>query len=375
MPEVCTVGQSHKEIIEDSIKEKTGFVLSNSLVFEHNDLIHGHSNSSLLQLKIFLISISKIKKDDIELKGITLDVKSLAKDLGLPVNHYYAQIREAVKGLFRRSIVIPPKNPDEKELEFALVSKAAYDAKTMTIYVKLNDELKPYLLNLKNNFASFNLALVYHFKSKRALVLFLVLYAELMRWHSYTKQYTEGIEVSYTIDEIKKALELGEKYKYDNIRRKVLMQVKNEIETLLPFSLDIEMIKEHRAASGFRLTFRAKPEALDSDGLPLISKTRLAVEGYYDKDSEKYKKLIDGLNRLKIKNPEKLIEIAENDLDRVRSNLTYILLKYGQIFESQIAAMVTDAIKKDYAGQTCRERWLNAKFPRGKKLEDFLVEG
>ena len=127
MPEVCTVGQSHKEIIEDSIKEKTGFVLSNSLVFEHNDLIHGHSNSSLLQLKIFLISISKIKKDDIELKGITLDVKSLAKDLGLPVNHYYAQIREAVKGLFRRSIVIPPKNPDEKELEFALVSKAAYD--------------------------------------------------------------------------------------------------------------------------------------------------------------------------------------------------------------------------------------------------------
>ena len=64
MPEVCTVGQSHKEIIEDSIKEKTGFVLSNSLVFEHNDLIHGHSNSSLLQLKIFLISISKIKKDD-----------------------------------------------------------------------------------------------------------------------------------------------------------------------------------------------------------------------------------------------------------------------------------------------------------------------
>ena len=198
---------------------------------------------------------------------------------------FLRRYREAVKGLFRRSIVIPPKNPDEKELEFALVSKAAYDAKTMTIYVKLNDELKPYLLNLKNNFASFNLALVYHFKSKRALVLFLVLYAELMRWHSYTKQYTEGIEVSYTIDEIKKALELGEKYKYDNIRRKVLMQVKNEIETLLPFSLDIEMIKEHRAASGFRLTFRAKPEALDSDGLPLISKTRLAVEGYYDYDS------------------------------------------------------------------------------------------
>ncbi len=337
--------------------------LENDVVVEHNALTHGKTDMSLLQLQILLITIMQIRKIEDEFREITLPVKELIYRLGLSETHGYKRLKEAVKGLCGESIVIDTSFVEEGTKEqIPLIAKAKYYSIEQEIKIKLNDELRPYLLNLKDNFVIFNSSLIGLFGSKKTLIFFLVMYSDLMRYCSRNKNFLIGIEAEYSLNELKNFLGLSERYSVDNIQRKVIQPIQENIQSVLPYYLNYEVIKRGRAVSGFCFRFAANPDALNSNGMPFLSQKEfqaLSLENL-DRNSKQYKFVIHKLKEFEMKDIDKLFELGLNDVERVWSNVNFVIQNYKNknTTNDDMCKLFFSAVKEDYVGDERRKDWL-----------------
>lgn len=207
-------------------------------VIKANTLIQRSRFSlSAQQQKIVLFIISQIEPYDEEFKLYEFKITEFCKVCGIePKGDIYSLLKNQIKAISDKSLWIELENGEETLVRW--IEKPYIDKKSGTIKIKIDEDMKPYLLQLKERFTEYDLIYTLNFKSKYSIRLY-----EYLKSIHYKKlqPYTQTI----SIDKFQKMLDSTYE-DFKDFHTRVLKPAKKEINTYSDILFNYELIKEGR---------------------------------------------------------------------------------------------------------------------------------
>jgi len=330
------------------------------LVVKDNTLNQYTFYRSSIQLKIFAQIICDVRKEP-DREIYTLEIKNvLEKFQGSKKNYEY------LKGVCKNMMQVV-EIPQEKGFNLsALFYNINTDEKGL-INFEVNPKLKPYLLNISNNFTSYHLDKIANLKSGYTI-----------RIYELLKQYQKGWWWKVTIEKLKEILQIepNQYQKYSHFKNKIILGTQKELEAKTDIKFSFEEQKKGRRVEV--ITFYILPnkqakveEIIKENQIPKTTKEQPKEVIKRDTKQDTKKPTVEPIQEQKplpkyTKNQS--YEILSNKLhidqtfitkiyekyseDKILSNALYTLKKFekGSI-KASIWWFLREALKNDYANQ------------------------
>jgi plasmid replication initiation protein len=229
------------------------------IVTQSNKLIEARYALSVGEQKIILLLISTISPEDKELKNYEMKVSDFAQMMGLKGHSIYERLNTSLDKLLSRVLHIPT---DKGFLKIGWVSSAEYIKQEGLIFLSFDKKLKPYLLQLKEQFTKYDLFIVTRFQSTYSVRIYMLL-----------KQYQTIGHREFDVIELRHILDIDDhKYPlFKDFRKWVLNKAKKELETKnkktkrynSDISFNLETIRTGRKIT--RLRFIIKKQACENE--------------------------------------------------------------------------------------------------------------
>lgn len=158
-------------------------------VVKSNELIQRtRYDLTVIEQKIVLRLIQMIKPDDKEFQTYYFSIKDFCDLCGFDNRSggIYTLIKTSLKNLRDKSFWMRQGN---KEVLCAWVSKASIEDNSGIVEIRLDEDLKPYLLELQKNFTVYSLYYILAMKSKYAIRLY-----ELLKSYEYKGKFEIDID-------------------------------------------------------------------------------------------------------------------------------------------------------------------------------------
>ena len=227
-------------------------VVKDQRVVKSNDLIQkSRFDLSLQEQKIILYLISQITPYDEEFKLYEFSIPDFCRICG--IDHTsggnYADLKRAIKEISDKSIWISIDGDQETLLRW--IEKPYLNKRSGTIKIRLDEDMKPYLLQLKKNFTTYELIFTLRFRCKYSTRLFeLISSIHYKTLETYTR--------SYSLPELQRLMG-AEKYKtWQAFKERALNPAVREINQYSNKNLQYNIIKKGRSVVGVELVVSSK---------------------------------------------------------------------------------------------------------------------
>lgn len=229
--------------------------LRDKTVRKANELIQRsrYNDLSTVQQKIVLYLISQISPYDEDFKLYQFSTQTFCRVCGLDATSgkNYNDLKEALKGIADKSIWIAL--PDGRETLLRWIEKPYIDQGSGTIAIKMDADMKPYLLQLKSNYTQYELIYTLHFRSRYTIRLY-----ELLKSCHYNEQeeYTRRFE----LDELRRIMGAeAETYQaYKAFKQQLLTRTIKEINQYSDKTVSFTEIKQGRRVAAIEFTIETK---------------------------------------------------------------------------------------------------------------------
>jgi plasmid replication initiation protein len=225
--------------------------IRNRTVIKANDLIQkSRFNLSLQQQKIVLYLISQISAYDEEFKLYEFSINEFCKVCGIDdtSGKNYTDLKQAIKDIADKSLWI--KIEDEETL-LRWIEKPYINRNSGTIKIRLDEDMKPYLLQLKENFTQYELLWTLHFRSKYTIRLYELI--KSIHFHELKPYKRE-----YKLEELRRLLGAENYTTYQTFKARVLNPAVNEINAYSDKNIEYEPLKHGRAVDIICFTITTK---------------------------------------------------------------------------------------------------------------------
>lgn len=233
------------------MRSETYIEARNKTVRKANELIQkSRFDLSLQQQKIMLYLISQISPYDDDFKLYEFPIQEFCRVCGINVSgKNYEDIKAAIKEIKDKSIWVRLDNGKDATLSW--IEKAYIDPGSGIIQIRLDNDMKPFLLQLKANFTSYELIWTLRFRSKYAIRLY-----ELIK--SIHFHELEEYRRTYKLDELKALLGAETHKTYQHFRTRALVPAVDEINELSDKNVSFEAIKKGRAVDQISFVISSK---------------------------------------------------------------------------------------------------------------------
>lgn len=239
----------------------------NQLVVKHNSLIQKTRYSlNTQQQKIVLYLISRIKPQDDCLQEYDYDIRDFCKVCGIELSgKNYQNVKDSIQKLADKSFWI---ETEEKEMLLRWIEKATIYKKDTRLTIKLDEDLKPFLLNLRSQFTTFELCNILLMRSKYSI-----------RLYEYLKSCLSLESITISIEELKEVLGCDKEYtRWDNFRMRVLDKALKEINQYTDLQVSINLLRHSRVIS--HIEFVIVKKDLGNATITRILNNRALNDGY-----------------------------------------------------------------------------------------------
>lgn len=215
-------------------------------VRQHNAITNARHDLSSVQLDIYFMLLSLLRPGDTQNTKYEIGVLQIEDITGRKWN--YQQLRDATAGLIGKVFEIEEK---DGLLQVSMMSSAKYLKGKGKIQLTISEDLKPYLVDLKNNFTSFQLYCVLSMSSKYAKWM----YVQFSRWKDIGYY-------SYELEELKILLNLKdpkgkvpEQYKqWGQFKDYVLEPAVRQINDLSDINISFQIEKKGKSIHKIHFT-------------------------------------------------------------------------------------------------------------------------
>ena len=224
----------------------------NNIVKKHNELIKAKGALSQTAQKMLSMVIAMIRVDDTEFQSYALSISSYKKEIE-------SKSKKSKKDFIENAYELM-SNPFEinKQL-FNWCSKVDWGSLDGYIIFDIHKDLKPYLLELKEDFTEYSLINILHLKgiySPRLYEYFLMQYGQ-------RKYGTSSYQFDLKIDDLRGLLKIKDSYKYDKIKLRILNKAKTDFKKYTDIQFEYKEQKIGRKVD--RLIITIKPNAKKID--------------------------------------------------------------------------------------------------------------
>lgn len=249
----------------------------NYYVCVSNGFVKANQELSQNETKLLRLVISQVVITDKEFKSYTTTIPELAKIFNVSENNLYRDINNMATNLMRQIIKIDFSK--KKWTMFHIFNTCRYDDGILKM--ELHEEMKPFLLALKNKYTQYQIGKVIGMSSTYAIRLF-----ELIQEKRRTQSDVKFCETySLPLEEIRFSTNIVDKHKrISDVKKYVLDVAMREITYNAGYAIDYKDIKEGRKTVGF--TFELYPQ-YSVRGRELLEKYGInVVTGMYYKDEK-----------------------------------------------------------------------------------------
>lgn len=201
------------------------------------------------QQKIVLFIISQIEPYDEEFKLYEFKITEFCRVCGIePKGDIYSLLKHQIKAISDKSLWIELEGGNETLVRW--IEKPYIDKKSGTVKIKLDEDMKPYLLQLKERFTEYDLIYTLNFKSKYSIRLY-----EYLKSIHYkkSKPYSQSMD----IDKFQKMLDSNYE-DFKDFHTRVLKPAQKEINTYSDIHFEYELIKEGRKVIAITISIETK---------------------------------------------------------------------------------------------------------------------
>lgn len=249
------------------------------LVYKSNELIQKFKNTfSLQEMKVinFLIANIDSPKYDSEFNEISVSLRELALSIGYKVNSKtgkitgsaYDDIKKCLQNLSNKpSDYFEFVDSDGKKYETYVrwLNKPKFNLTDHTVVLKLDDDLKPYLLNLQKNYTKYELLNIVKMNSKYSVKL----YELLKSWEKARK----GIK-TFEMNKLQEYLEVPKSYNdFSLFKTKVLKIALKEINEITDLLVSYDIEKKGKKVSALTFHISKKEIKIDPPVVDIDEKT------------------------------------------------------------------------------------------------------
>lgn len=229
------------------------------MVRKSNDLIQkSRFDLSVEQQRIVLFLISKISPQDDDFKLYDFTIPEFCKLCGIDYDSggNYGYLKSVLKALRDKSV--DATLPDGRWTTLAWVEKPYITPKNGTVQIRLDNDMKPFLLKLKERFTQYELIYTLNFKSKYTIRLY-----EMIKSRHFHEmdEYT----FSYDVEELRQLMGAYDKKSYSqytNFKARVLLPAAKEINEMSDIDVEwVEMPKVRRGVTPVAIQFTVRPKA------------------------------------------------------------------------------------------------------------------
>ena len=216
-------------------------------VVQANNLISGKQSLSLNGAKILRTAIMQIQKDDEELKPYIISTGELAELLHIPKDNIYRVIDSVSDELMSSYAEARAEQGERKKFKkINWVSFCEYDS-AVGFAIKLNSDMKPYLLNLKERYTQYTLDNILAMKSVYGVRIF-----ELINEKIKTRLIPKtGTDIEMSLQYIRECCNCEKKYdRFSQFKARVLDRAVEEINRVTLFKVSYDYIKDGKTVTG-----------------------------------------------------------------------------------------------------------------------------
>jgi hypothetical protein len=241
--------------------------------------------------RLIYFAMAQVRPEDKEFMDVVMQVGDVVRALGLTDGaENYAVIRDA--GRTCAKWIIEIEQPDGGWEMFGWLSYAKLDAETDAITLRLNDVLRPYILNLQEAYSILRIADIAKIQSRHAL-----------RWYELIMSRRGQADkngrwwVEYSIAEIRHLLKIGpnEYARTSSLRNKVIDYPLTEInEANVGIVVTPEYIRRRRNLWGVRVQVQI---IHDGDPKPVapLTKEQEAEDRFIELHRDRYTQILEQL--------------------------------------------------------------------------------
>lgn len=160
-----------------------------------------------------------ITKVDVDFKEYIINTGDLIKELGISKSSGYRELNKALLGLQSKVFTIPK---EDGPLRVSFLSSSEDELSKGVTKLCFDPKLKPYLLQLTDNFTTYEIKNVLGFTSQYSYRLY-----EVLRQHLWKKKIKDPyIEIPITLVNFKYYLHIEENKLYGHIKRHIIFSQK-----------------------------------------------------------------------------------------------------------------------------------------------------
>ena len=205
------------------------------LIVKSNEVIQkSRYKLSTQQQKLVLYMISKIRPTDTEFKQYTFDLKDLCQILNVNIQgSNYLKFRDSMQHIADSSFWL---KIDGKDKLYRWIDDIEIEPKSTIVRIKFDEDLKPFLLQLKESFTQYQLENVICFDCKYSFRLY-----EILKSYGFKGVFTISVK------ELKQRLLIENKYeRFTIFKSKVLNKAIEEINKYTDINIEYRLIRQNR---------------------------------------------------------------------------------------------------------------------------------
>ena len=237
-----------------------------------NKLISGKSSLDVKSAKLIRTTIMQIKKDDTEIYPYEISIKQFAELIDLKsTSDLYRDVKKTCEELLKQIVVIGDKNDPKKAWKaFQWVSYCEY--RDGYVYIKLNEELKPYLVGLKQYYTQYHLQNILVMKSAYSIRIYELIMMELK---NTSPRPGNPLEITIMMDVLRRATDTEKKLlKSNDFKKRVIDPAQKEINNLFwLFKIsEVRPVKRSRSIVGYTFKIESRDKELSPEKQEYIQK-------------------------------------------------------------------------------------------------------
>ena len=230
-------------------------------VVKSNDLINAKYDWTVLQQRMILLMIAQLDLDADDFGNQTVYIGDLLDQGHVTGNAYYERAAEAAHVLLNQKIYVMAESGRWRGYNLLSYVEPAPGY----IIARFNQDMRPFLLQLKRRFTRYMLEHVMRFQSPYSI-----------RIYELAQQYADVGHRTIELDALRTMLAVEDKYpRFYDFRRRVLEQARREIRKFTDLDVTYDIVREGRTPTAVKLYIRRKEEH-ESRGQAPARRTRSA---------------------------------------------------------------------------------------------------
>ena len=217
-------------------------------VCQANSLVGGKQALKLNSAKLIRAAIMQVVRDDEELKPYIITISELAELLNVPKSNIYRDIDDITDDILNNPVYIREEvGKKVRWIKIPWVTRCEYNS-DIGVAIKLNDELKPFLINLKDHYTQYTLDSILVMKSVYAIRIYELLQSEIM-----TRILPRaGTDREISVEKLKECCGCESKAynTFSNFRNRVIDIAVKEINEKTLYTLSYDYVKKGKSVIG-----------------------------------------------------------------------------------------------------------------------------